>query len=221
MGRSSLIDVVSLSPGDYGKRPGRICRITPHCYVGQVTAERIAKSFDSIAKQASANYGIGYDGRVLLNVEEDRGAWTSSDQTNDLLSVTMEIASDNAAPYAFTDAAYNKMLDLMTDICKRNGIRRLLWIPDKSKALAYSPAEDEAIITVHRWFAARACPGDWLMERLPTVAHVVTDRLEEAAPKVRYRVQVGSFANKSNADALLARLKASGYEDAYITKVTL
>ena len=121
-----------------------------------------------------------------------------------------------------TDAVYAALIDLCTDICKRNGKKKLLWFGDKDKTLSYEPKADEMIITVHRWFANKSCPGDWLYNRLGDLAAKVTSRLGGAAPQpspsgTLYRVQTGAYKNKANADSQLAKVKAAGF-DTYMVK---
>ena len=173
-------------------------------------------------REASCNYGIGFDGRKSLCVEEKYSSWCTSSETNDQRAVTIECASDTTAPYAMTDAVYAALIDLCTDICKRNGKKKLLWFGDKNKTLAYEPKADEMIITVHRWFANKSCPGDWLYNRLGDLAAKVTSRLGGAAPQpspsgTLYRVQTGAYKNKANADSQLAKVKAAGF-DTYMVK---
>ena len=133
--------------------------------------------------QASSNYGIDKDGRVGLYVEEKNRSWCSSNSANDQRAVTIECASDTTEPYAFQDAVYQKLIVLCADICKRNGKKKLLWLKDKDKTLAYEPASDEMVLTVHRWFANKSCPGNWLMERMDNLAAKVTAQLGgESAP---------------------------------------
>lgn len=118
---SSLVSYTKLSPNHSGKRTHSIDRITPHCVVGQLSAESICGCFTSTSRQASCNYGIGYDGRISLVVEEKNRSWCSSSSANDQRAVTIEVASDSQSPYAFKDAAYAALIKLCTDICKRNG----------------------------------------------------------------------------------------------------
>lgn len=177
MSNSSLVDYTDLSPNHSGKRTHAIDRITPHCVVGQVSVERLGKIFEPVSRKASCNYGIGKDGRVLLCVDEGNRSWCSSSNANDQRAVTIECASDTTAPYAFNDAVYNKLVELCTDICKRNGKLKLIWISDKATALKYEPASDEMLLTVHRWFANKSCPGDWLMTRMDKLANTVTANL--------------------------------------------
>lgn len=142
-----------------------IDRITPHCVVGQLSAETICACFPA-GRDASCNYGIGTDGRVSLCVEEKNRSWCTSSSANDQRAITIECASDKTEPYTANSAVYASLVKLCTDICKRNGKKKLLWFADKDKSLNYSPKSDEMVITVHRWFANKSCPGDWLYARL-------------------------------------------------------
>ena len=162
---SPLVDCVKMSPNHSGKRTHRIDRITPHCVVGQCSAERIGDCFPA-GREASCNYGIGYDGRVCLIVDEANRSWCTSSNANDQRAITIECASDSTHPYAFRDACYKKLVKLCIDICQRNGIKKMLWINNKEKALNYEPKAGEGIFTVHRWYANKSCPGDWMYNRM-------------------------------------------------------
>lgn len=213
MGNSKLVSYTKLSPNHSGQRTHSIDRITPHCVVGQLSCERICDCFPA-GRGASCNYSIGSDGRISLCVEEKNRSWCSSSNANDQRAVTIECASDKTAPYAMTDAVYTALIDLCTDICKRNGKKKLLWFGDKDKTLSYEPKADEMIITVHRWFANKSCPGDWLYDRLGDLAKKVTSRLDSAT---LYRVQTGAYSQRANADTQLAKVKAAGF-DTYMVK---
>lgn len=174
---SALVDCTVKSPNHSGTRTHAIDRITPHCVVGQLNAASIGGCFTSASRQASCNYGIGADGKVCLVVDEANRSWCSSSNTNDQRAITIECASDKTDPYAMTDTVYNKLVELCVDICKRNGKTVLLWLADKDKTLAYEPKSNEMVITVHRWFANKSCPGDWLYARLGNLAETVTAKL--------------------------------------------
>lgn len=215
MSNSGLVVYTKLSPNHSGQRTHSIDRITPHCVVGQLSCESICGCFTSPEREASCNYGIGTDGRISLCVEEKNRSWCSSSNANDQRAVTIECSSDKTAPYAMTDAVYAVLIDLCTDICKRNGKSKLLWFGDKNKTLAYEPKADEMIITVHRWFANKSCPGDWLYNRLGDLAAKVTSRLGGGSQQpsgTLYRVQTGAYKQKANADAQLAKVKAAGFD---------
>jgi hypothetical protein len=181
MSNSKLISYTKISPNKTKSRKHSIDRITPHCVVGQLSAESIGNCFVSPTRKASCNYGIGTDGRVVLCVDEKDRSWCSSNSANDNRAVTIECASDKTAPYEMNNKVYNSLVGLCVDICRRNGKTKLLWISDKEKALKYSPKSDEMLITVHRWFANKACPGDWLYSRLGKLAQQVTDQLSGSA----------------------------------------
>lgn len=182
MSNSSLVNYTKLSPNHSGKRTHTIDRITPHCVVGQVSVERLGSIFAPASRKASCNYGIGSDGRVGLYCDEGNRSWCSSSNANDQRAVTIECASDTTHPYAFKEVVYNKLIDLCVDICKRNGKNTLIWINNKNKALNYTPKSNEMLITVHRWFDNKACPGDWLMNRMNDLVTKVNAKLSTPTP---------------------------------------
>lgn len=211
MSNSNLVSYTRLSPNHSGQRTHIIDRITPHCVVGQCTVETLGNIFAPTSRQASCNYGIGTDGRVGMYVEEKNRSWCSSSNANDQRAVTIECASDTYHPYAMNSAVYSTLVKLCVDICKRNGKKKLLWFGDKNKSLNYAPKSDEMVLTVHRWFANKSCPGDWLYSRLGDLAKQVTVQLggPSTTPSASlYRVrkswsdaktQIGAFAVLDNA----------------------
>ena len=214
---SSLATVKIMSPNHSGQRTHDIDTITIHCVVGQCSAESLGNLFASASKKASSNYGIGYDGKIGLYVEEKNRSWCSSSAENDHRAITIEVASDTTHPYAVTDKAYNALLDLCTDICKRNNIKELKWKGDKSLI----GQVDKQNMTVHRWFANKSCPGDYLYERHSAIAAEVNKRLSPKDVKTIYRVQVGAFSDQKNAKNFLTKVKAAGFADAYIVTTTV
>lgn len=182
MSNSPLVVCTRWSPNHSGKRTMKIDRITPHCVVGQCTAEGLGDWFAQSSTQASSNYGIDRDGCVGLYVDEGNRSWCSSSNANDQRAVTIECASDTSEPYAFRDVVYQRLIDLCTDICKRNGKTKLLWMSDKNTALNYSPKSNEMVLTVHRWFANKSCPGNWMYARMGDLASQVTKRLSGSTP---------------------------------------
>ncbi len=174
---SKLVSYTKLSPNHSGQRTHSIDRITPHCVVGQLSCESICGCFTSPSRQASCNYGIGKDGRISLCVEEKNRSWCSSSNANDQRAVTIECASDMSEPYAMNNSVYSSLVKLCIDLCKRNGKKKLLWLGSKDKTLNYTPKSDEMILTVHRWFANKSCPGNWLYSRLGELATKVTTEL--------------------------------------------
>ncbi len=185
---SPLATVRMISPNRTPNRNHAIDTITIHCFVGQVTAKRGCEVFQPSSKKASCNYVVGYDGSIGLCVEEKDRSWCTggydkngnpirvngiSGKSNDYQAVTIEVASDSAHPYAITEKAMAALIELCTDICRRNGIKKLLWFGDKN--LVGNPAKQN--LTVHRWFANKACPGDYIYQRLGDIAAKVNAKL--------------------------------------------
>lgn len=190
---SPLATVRMISPNRTPNRNHAIDTITIHCFVGQVTAKRGCEVFQPSSKGASCNYVVGYDGSIGLCVEEKDRSWCTggydkngnpirvngvSGKSNDYQAVTIEVASDTKHPYAITEKAMAALIELCTDICRRNGIKKLLWSGDKN--LVGNPAKQN--LTVHRWFANKACPGDYIYQRLGDIAAKVNAKLGVTPP---------------------------------------
>ena len=213
MSNSPLVTYTKLSPNHSGQRTHSIDRITPHCVVLECSVETLGSIFLPTSRQASCNYGIGADGRVGMFVEEKNRSWCSSSASNDQRAVTIECASDATEPYAMQDAVCQSLIKLCVDICKRGGKTKLLWLGDKAKTLSYSPAPDEMVLTVHRWFANKSCPGDWLYSRLGALAETVTEHLAEkpldniaadwSRDAVNWALQKGILKGDERGDLLL------------------
>ncbi len=201
---SSMVVYTKLSPNHSGQRTHSIDRITPHCVVGQCSVETLGSIFEPTSRQASSNYGIGADGRVGMYVEEKNRSWCSSSNANDQRAVTIECASDTTEPYAFRDVVYQTLIKLCVDICKRNGKKKLLWLGDKDTTLAYTPKADEMVLTVHRWFANKSCPGNWMYARMGDLASKVTAELGGAAqePAKVTGTQATALVGLSEADVI-------------------
>lgn len=214
---SPLVSYTRLSPNHSGERNHAIDTVSIHCVVGQASVEGLGEWFAQESTAASSNYGIGYDGRVGLYVEEKNRSWCTSSRTNDHRAITIEVASDAVHPYKVNDKAMESLVNLLTDICKRNNIKKLLWQANKNLI----GQVDKQNMTVHRWFSATECPGEYLYNKHSEIAAEVNKRLSQEIPEKSdelYRVQVGAFKIKSNAENLLKKLKSQGYSDAFIVK---
>lgn len=208
MSNSPLVSYTKLSPNHSGKRTHAIDRITPHCVVGQVTVQSLGNVFAPASRQASSNYGIGLDGAVGMYVDEGNRSWCSSSNANDQRAVTIECASDTTAPYAFRQVVYDRLIELCVDICKRNGKTKLIWIDSKDKALAYGPKAGEMLLTVHRWFANKSCPGDWMYARMGDLAARVTAQLSGSGSTVGTGTADDGTAIMGAAKATAAQMQA-------------
>lgn len=192
---SSLVNYTKLSP-NYNPRDRKISKITIHHMAGNLTVETCGNIFASSAREASANYGIGSDGRVGLYVEEKNRSWASANRENDMMAVTIEVANDGGAPdWHVSDVAIAKLIDLCVDICKRNGIKKLNYTGDT-----------RGNVTRHNMFVPTSCPGPYLQSKFPYIVSEVNKRL--CASEEMYRIrkswddaksQVGAYKNLENA----------------------
>lgn len=165
MSNSPLVNYTRISPHRSSPRNHKIDTITIHCVVGQCAVEPLGELFQT--KEASSNYGIGYDGRIGMYVEEKDRSWCSSNAENDNRAITIECASDTFEPYAINDKVYKALIKLCVDICKRNDIKELKWKADPSLI----GQVDKQNMTVHRWFLpTKSCPGDYIYNRLGKIA---------------------------------------------------
>lgn len=177
MSNSPLVSYTKISPNKSSPRNKKIDTITIHCVVGQCSVETLGNIFAPTSRQASSNYGVGVDGRIGMYVEEKDRSWCSSNAANDHRAITIEVASDTKHPYAVNDKAFAALLDLVTDICKRNGIKKLIWSTNKADRVNH---RNGCNMTVHRDYANKSCPGDYLYNRHGEIAAEVNRRLGAA-----------------------------------------
>lgn len=189
---SPLVDYTRISPNRSVNRNHTIDTVTIHCVVGQCSVETLGTIFAKSSNQASANYGIGYDGRVGLYVEEKDRSWCTSSSSNDNRAITIEVASDTYHPYTVTNAAYNKLIDLLVDICKRNDISQLVWSTSKYERINHL---NGCNMTVHRDYANKACPGDYLYNLHGQIAAEVNARLNSEEDEDMTQEQFNQMAN--------------------------
>lgn len=204
MSNSPLVEYIQISPNSTNPRNQKIKKITIHHMAGNLTLKQLGNGFANVSRQASSNYGIDSNGCVGMYVEEKNRPWTSGSRENDHQAVTIEVANDEiGGQWHVSDKALAKLIDLCVDICQRNDIEYLNFTGDKNGNL-----------TMHKYFQATTCPGPYLESKFPYIADEVNKRLkpQTSAPTTLYCVQVGAFANKSNADKLLAKIKDAGFE---------
>lgn len=175
MSNSPLVYYTKISPNKNSPRNHAIDTITIHCVVGQLTAAQIGSIFQSTTpqKRCSSNYSVDVNGKVGMYVEEKDRSWCTSSSSNDNRAITIEVASDTTHPYAVRDNVYEALIELVADICKRNNIKRLLW--EGNPNLIGNVQRQN--MTVHRWFANKACPGKYLYDRHPDIVKRVNAKL--------------------------------------------
>lgn len=176
MSNSGLVSYTKISPNKTSPRNRAIDTITIHCMAGNMSLETCGNLFSQASRQASSNYGIDSNGNVALYVDENDRSWASSNSANDHRAVTIEVANNGGAPdWPVSDAAYSALINLVADICQRNGIKRLVWSTSKDDRVNH---RNGCNMTVHRDFAAKACPGDYLYERHGDIAAKVNSILD-------------------------------------------
>lgn len=235
---SKLVNYTRISPNRSVNRNHKIDTVSIHCVVGQCSVETLGSIFASTSKEASSNYGIGYDGRIGMYVEEKDRSWCTSSASNDNRAITIEVASDTYHPYRVKDVAYKSLIKLLVDICKRNGIKKLVWSTNKSERMNHL---NGCNMTVHRDYANKSCPGDYLYNLHGQIAKEVNAQLGSGtsstvttAKKTLYRVrktwkdvksQNGAFYDLSNAKKCADKNKGYSVFDesgkaVYTSKVT-
>ena len=219
MSNSSLVTYKRISNKKTSPRNHKIDTITIHCVVGQWTAKYGCDYFANTTRDASCNYIVGCDGSIGLCVDEKDRSWCTSSYSNDNRAITIEVASDTFHPYAVTDKAYNALIKLCADICIRNGIKELKWKADKSLI----GQVDKQNMTVHRWFANKACPGEYLYSRHGDIASKVNAIIAGNKPviepeKPTTKKSVEEIANEviegkwGNGEDRKKRLTNAGYD---------
>ena len=206
MSNSSLVTYTKLSP-NYSERTAPISKITiHHCAVINATLQGLGNGFAQPSRQASSTYGIDSNGNIGQFLDEKYRPWTSSNRENDNVAVTIEVSNCKGAPnWEVSDKAYAALIDLCVDICERNDIKELIYTGDKNGNL-----------TRHNMFTATSCPGAYLEERFPQIAEEVNKRLKAKEENIIFRVQLGAFRYRENAEKLLKELQSKGYTDAFI-----
>ena len=149
-------EIVDFGTTKSNARTEKVTKITIH-HMAVVNADpaSVARGHRDGSQQASANYYIGSDGKIVGGVSEDRRPWTSSSSWNDQKAITFEVANSKGSPnWEISDAAYKAVIALSADICKRYGIT-----PHCTKT-------KDGSLTLHCYFAATACPGDYLKGKI-------------------------------------------------------
>lgn len=225
MGYSSLVEYVKISPNKTSPRNHKIDTITIHCMAGNLTIETCANVFAQTSRNASSNYGVGTDGRIGCYVDENDRSWCSSNKANDMRAITIEVANDGGddTGWHVSGVAMSSLIKLVADICKRNKIKKLVWSDNKYDRINH---RNGCNMTVHRDFANKACPGDYLMSKMQYIADEVNKLLgascdstvsgvvhskptpDKSIDEVAKEVINGKWGNGSERKK---RLKAAGY----------
>lgn len=190
MSNSTLSCLRKISPNRNSPRNHKIDTITIHCVVGQMSIESLCAHFSNSNLGASCNYGIGPDGRICTVVDEADRSWCTSSGENDHRAITIECASDAFYPYAINANVWKSLINLCADICRRNGIKKLVWSTDKHTRMNHL---NGCNLTVHRDYDNKSCPGDYIYGRLGQIAKEVNQKLNvPTEPFKPYQGQVNA-----------------------------
>lgn len=206
---SKLAIYTRLSPNCTKPRNAKVTRITPHCVDGDCTMEQTLEIFMPTSRKASCNYAIDSKGRIGCGVDEENRSWCSSNAYNDRKAITVEISNLTGVGYPMTDAAIDAFIALCVDVCKRYKLSGIYYEPDKSK-------NDKAgllRITLHRWYANKACPGDYFVSKIPYIVGEVNSRLAVDSDKAIVQAKTGF------SDATMDYLEAYKYGSDLLRKL--
>lgn len=219
MSNSALSCLRVISPNRNSPRNHKIDTITIHCVVGQMGVEALCSEFSRTSKGASCNYGIGYDGRICTIVDESDRSWCSSSAANDNRAITIECASDAFWPYAINANVWKSLIELSADICRRNGIKKLVWSTDKNTRMNHL---NGCNITVHRDYDNKSCPGDYIYNRLGQIAKEVNQKLSgaPAGPFKPYQGQVNADDGLNCRTAPVSGSVIKAFEDGTVLTIT-
>lgn len=198
-----------MSPNHSGKRNHIIDTISIHCVAANATVESLGAVFANPSRKASSNYGIGTDGRIALYVDEANRSWCTSSSENDNRAITIEVSNNGGEPdWPVSNKAYESLIKLLVDICKRNNIKKLLWSTNKNDRINH---KNGCNMTVHRDFSAKSCPGDYLYNRHGQIAEEVNKRLSLDEDDVE-NMDIDTFISKlTNEQAYNIMKKAEVY----------
>lgn len=168
MSNSKLISGTLLTDNCTKPRNHIIDRITPHYMCWYTSAKTCCESFLPASRRASANYCIGKDGEIWLNVDEKNRAWTSGSSYNDNRAVTIECANymESSRYGVLPDVVWDSLVLLCVDICKRNGIESINYT-----------GNDNGNLTKHKWYQDTDCPGPWFTRQFDRLAEEINSEL--------------------------------------------
>ena len=126
--------------------------------------------------------------------------------------ISFEICEDGLTDASYFFAVYKEAAELCVYLCKQYGLT-------EKDIICHSEGYKLGIASNHgdvmHWFPKHGKSMDTFraeVKRLLTAIEIPIP----TEPKKLYRVQVGAYSVKANADAMLAKIKAAGFKDAFI-----
>ena len=149
---SSLISGTIPHHNKYNDRPGSITRVIQHHWAD--TTMNGENSLASPDRKASVNYLIHNDGEIFGQVPEEFRPWTSGGPLADNPSITFEVQNETGGPeWRVSSMAQSSIVRLLVDVAVRYKFGVIT----------------ETNYRGHREFAATACPGPYLWDRMQDV----------------------------------------------------
>lgn len=154
-------------------KPGAtISKIVIHHWAGKGTLEQFGELVANPARGMSANYAIDKDARVGMFCEEKDRSWCSNSRLYDNFAVTIEVSDDMIGqPWRISDKVMAKLIQLCADICKRNGIPKLVFTGDLTGSLIF-----------HYQLANTSCPETYIRSKTQYICDEVNKILNPPKP---------------------------------------
>lgn len=173
MSNSSLAQYHLWTSKHSGTRTEKISKIAIHHMAGNLSRSAMESIIRS-DRQMSCTYAVYTDGTIEQFVDEAYRSWCTSSNWCDQRAITIEVANDSGEPnWHVSDKAMASLINLCTDICKRNGISNVTYTGDKNGTLVK-----------HQWFAATGCPGPYLGSKFEYIRDQINARLTGKAVTV-------------------------------------
>jgi len=139
-----------------------------------------------------------------------RGWHAGGDANN--THIGFEICEDGLTDSSYFSAVYKEAVELCVHLCKLYGL-------SEKDIICHSEGYKQGIASNHadvmHWFPKHGKTMDTFRADVKKLLNE-EEKLAEPVKKKYYRVQIGAYTVKANAEAQLARVKAAGFVDAFI-----
>lgn len=137
--------------------------------------------------------------------------WHAGGKANDT-HIGFEICEDGLSDSTYFNKVYREAVELCVFLSREFGLT-------ETDIICHSEGYKQGIASNHgdvlHWFPKHGKSMDTFRADVKSGLSFAAP-VETTAPKKYYRVQLGSFSVKANADAMLSKVKAAGFTDAFI-----
>ena len=139
--------------------------------------------------------------------------WHAGASANDT-HIGFEICEDNLINPSYFATIYKEATELCAFLCKQYNLT-------EKDIICHSEGYKLGIASNHsdvmHWFPKHGKSMDSFRLEVGRLLKIqATEQATNDEPKRLYRVQVGAYSVKTNAEAMLAKVKAAGFKDAFI-----